>query len=97
MSLHIFFLCSTGSLGRRHGIAAFAPVDWLNGIVQARQPNGLGLKVSFGVGDEDRYPVLGGDVGNRCRELLRATARAREMIVHAGSINRDHVHMLLLV
>ncbi|WP_198031483.1 IS200/IS605 family transposase [Mesorhizobium sp. C277A] len=32
-----------------------------------------------------RYPVLGGDVGNRCRELLRETARAHEMVVHAGS------------
>jgi hypothetical protein len=36
-----------------------------------------------------RYPVLGGDVGVRCRELLRETARAHEMVVHAGSINVD--------
>ena len=41
-----------------------------------------------------RYQILGGDVGERCRELLRETARAHEMLVHAGSINRDHVHML---
>lgn len=40
-----------------------------------------------------RYAVLGGDVGNRCRELLRETAQAHEMVVHAGSINRDHVDM----
>ena len=39
-----------------------------------------------------RYAVLGGDVGQRCRELLRETARAHEMVVHAESINRDHVH-----
>jgi len=39
-----------------------------------------------------RHPVLGGDVGKRCRELLRETARAHEMVVHAGAINRDHVH-----
>jgi hypothetical protein len=32
-----------------------------------------------------RYPVLGGDVGIRCRELLRETARAHEMVIHAGS------------
>jgi putative transposase len=32
-----------------------------------------------------------------CRELLRETARAHEMLVHAGSINRDHVHMLLSI
>ena len=42
-------------------------------------------------------PVLGGDVGQRCRELLRETARAHEMVVHAGSINRDHVHLLLSI
>ena len=44
-----------------------------------------------------RYAVLGGDVGQRCRELLRETARAHEMVMHAGSINRDHVHMLLSI
>ena len=38
-----------------------------------------------------RYPVLGGDVGVRCRELLRETARAHEIVIHAGSVNRDHV------
>src|SRR5262245_17478655 len=43
-----------------------------------------------------RYPVLGGDVGQRCRELLRETARAHEMVVHAGSINRDHVHYVFV-
>src|SRR6202521_5449255 len=44
-----------------------------------------------------RFPVLGGDVGDRCRELIRETARAHEMIIHAGAINRDHVHMLLSI
>jgi putative transposase len=44
-----------------------------------------------------RFPVLGGDVGQRCRELVRETARAHEMIIHAGSINRDHVHLLLSI
>jgi len=42
-----------------------------------------------------RFVVLGGDVGLRCRELLRETAQAHEIVIHAGSINRDHVHMLL--
>jgi len=32
----------------------------------------------------------------RCRELLRETPRAHEIVVHAGWINRDHVHMLLI-
>ena len=44
-----------------------------------------------------RYAVLGGDIGHRCRELLREIARSKEMQIHAGSINRDHVHMLLSV
>ena len=42
-----------------------------------------------------RYQVLGGEVGRRCRELLREIAMSKEMIVYAGSINRDHVHMLI--
>lgn len=42
-----------------------------------------------------RYQVLGGEVGERCRELLREIARAREMRIYAGAINRDHVHMLV--
>ena len=28
---------------------------------------------------------------------LRETVRAHEMVVHAGSVNRDHVHMLLSI
>ena len=34
---------------------------------------------------------------SHCRELLRETARAHEMAVQAGSINSDHVHMLLSI
>ena len=39
-----------------------------------------------------RYQVLGGEVGQRCRELLREIAISKEMLIYAGSINRDHVH-----
>ena len=42
-----------------------------------------------------RVPVLGGDVGQRAREVLREIARAHEMTICAGAINRDHVHMLI--
>ena len=42
-----------------------------------------------------RYPVLGRDIGLRCRELLREIARSQEMTIYAGSINRDHVHLLI--
>jgi putative transposase len=42
-----------------------------------------------------RYQVLGGDVGHRCRELLREIAMSKEMLIYAGSINRDHAHMLI--
>ncbi len=44
-----------------------------------------------------RYHVLGGDVGEHCRELIGETARAHEMVIHAGSINRDHIHLLLSI
>ena len=44
-----------------------------------------------------RYKVLGGDVGHRTRELLRDIAHSQEMVIHAGSINRDHVHMLISI
>ncbi len=42
-----------------------------------------------------RYQVLEGEVGLRCRELLREIARSQEMVIYAGSINRDHVRMLI--
>ena len=44
-----------------------------------------------------RYQVPGGDVGLRCRKLLRGIARSKEMVVYAGSINRDHVHGLIRI
>ena len=44
-----------------------------------------------------RYKVLAGDVGLRTRELLREIALSQEMVIHAGSINRDHVHLLISI
>ena len=44
-----------------------------------------------------RYPVLVGDIGLRARELLREISRSHEMSIHAGAINRDHVHLLLSI
>ena len=44
-----------------------------------------------------RYEILAGDVGQRCRELLREIARSKEMQIYAGSINRNHVHMLISI
>ena len=44
-----------------------------------------------------RYEVLAGDVGLRCRELLREIARSKEMLIYAGAVNRDHVHMLIAI
>ncbi|MGC1579649.1 MAG: transposase [Beijerinckiaceae bacterium] len=38
-----------------------------------------------------------GYVGQRARELLREITRSHERAIHAGAINRDHVHMLLSV
>ncbi len=42
-----------------------------------------------------RYQVLEGEVGQRCRELLREIARSLAMLIYAGSINRDPVHMAI--
>jgi len=42
-----------------------------------------------------RYQVLADDVEQRCRELLREVARSQEVVIYAGSINRDHVQMLI--
>jgi putative transposase len=44
-----------------------------------------------------RYPVLGGDVGVRRRQLLRESAHAHEMVIHARAVNRDDVHMLVSI
>ena len=44
-----------------------------------------------------RYKVLAGDVGLRTRELLREIALSQEMVIHAGSVNRDHVHLLISI
>lgn len=42
-----------------------------------------------------RYPILTGEIGERCRELLREIARSKEMTIYAGAINREHIHMLI--
>jgi putative transposase len=44
-----------------------------------------------------RYPILVGGVGQRARELLREIARSHEMTIYAGSVNRDHVHLLISI
>ena len=31
----------------------------------------------------------------RCRELLREIARSKQMVIYAGLVNRDHVHLLI--
>ena len=63
---------------------------------EAGKSHDLGLQVSYRV--DNKVPVS--CVGRRCwatcaRELLREIARAHEMTIYAGSINRDHVHMLI--
>jgi putative transposase len=42
-----------------------------------------------------RYPILTGEIGERCRALLREIARSKEMTIYAGAINREHIHMLI--
>src|SRR3989339_1740302 len=44
-----------------------------------------------------RYPVLVGDVALRCRESIREIARSVEIQIHAGAVNRDHIHLFLSI
>ena len=44
-----------------------------------------------------RYQVLVDDIGQRCYEVVCEAARARELLVHAGSVTRDHVRLLLSI
>ena len=44
-----------------------------------------------------RYAMLRGDIGKRCRDLLREIAMAREVTIIRGSLAPDHVHMLVSV
>lgn len=37
----------------------------------------------------------GGGNGLHCRELLRKIAMRKKMLIHAGSINQDHLRMLV--
>jgi putative transposase len=63
---------------------------------EAWKSHDLGLQVSHRVDHE--VPISGDGRGRGVegpRELLREIAQAHEMRIYAGSINRDHVHMLI--
>jgi len=42
-----------------------------------------------------RHKVLQGEIGLRCRDLLRQIAMAREVTIIRGALSPDHVHMLV--
>ena len=42
-----------------------------------------------------RYQVLGGEVGERVRELVRQTCEAFEIRIVKGVVSKDHVHILV--
>ena len=47
---------------------------------------------------DDEVSLSGaGDLGHRFRELLREIAMSKEMVISAGLINRDNVHMLISI
>ena len=62
---------------------------------EAWKSHDLGLQVSHRVDHEVPISGDGRGRGQRARELLREIAQAPEMRIYAGSINRDHVHMLI--
>ena len=42
-----------------------------------------------------RYAILRGEIGERCRDLLRQIAMAREITIIRGAVAPDHVHVLI--
>ena len=42
-----------------------------------------------------RYPILRGEIGVRCRDLLRQIAMARDVTIIRGALAPDHIHMLI--
>ena len=44
-----------------------------------------------------RYRILTGEVGQRARELMREICNANYVDITSGSINPDHVHLLLSI
>jgi len=46
---------------------------------------------------KNRYPAVGDEADHRCRELLREMAVSKEVMIYAGSINRNHAHLLISI
>ena len=42
-----------------------------------------------------RYNVLGGEVAERARDLIRQICQAREVSIIRGAISPDHIHVLV--
>jgi putative transposase len=42
-----------------------------------------------------RYPVLRGDIQQRCRELIIQTCDSEDIQITSGVVSKDHVHMLI--
>jgi len=42
-----------------------------------------------------RYPVLGGNISKRLRELVRQGCQARNITIIQGNISKEHIHLLI--
>lgn len=42
-----------------------------------------------------RYPVLQGDIQQRCRELIIQICDSEDVRISSGVVSKDHVHMLI--
>jgi len=51
------------------------------------------LKYHFVWATKYRYPLLGGAIGLRAREVIRQVCEAREITIIKGVVSRDHVHV----
>ena len=49
------------------------------------------IKFHFVWATKYRYPVLGGEIAERARELIRQICEAKEITIIKGVVSRDHV------
>ena len=44
-----------------------------------------------------RKDVMGGEIGKRCREIIREVCKAHDVEIIKGHVSRDHIHLFVSV
>lgn len=65
---------------------------WMDEGLQARQPHGLRLQACLILATRYGYPILGGHIGRRTRELLCEIAHSNEMTISRARSRRSRPH-----